>query len=207
MSSADATAPGSATPAPNNGPADLATPEERALTARVVLGDRDAFALLVSPHLARALLLARRLLRNHNDAEDLVQDAALRALERFDQFDRSRSFAPWFIRLLMNLGLQQQEKIGRRSHEPLELHTAKADPQQQEPETADFWRAFHEAVDHLPARQRAIIMLFDVDGYSGAEIAELLGISPENVRWHLHTARRTLRPLLRAYHPDPNFHP
>ncbi|QJR36647.1 RNA polymerase sigma factor [Gemmatimonas groenlandica] len=206
MSPADANAPGSATPVPSSGPADLATLEERALSARVVLGDRDAFALLVGPHLARALLLARRLLKNHNDAEDLVQDAALRALERFDQFDRSRSFAPWFIRLLMNLGLQQQEKIGRRSHEPLELHTAEADTHQ-EPESTDFWRAFHEAVDQLPARQRAIIMLFDVDGYSGVEIADLLDITPENVRWHLHVARRTLRPLLRAYHPDPNFHP
>jgi len=193
--------PGSPEPAAPPQSTAPASSEERALTARVALGDREAFATLLRPHLARALLLARRLLRNAADAEDLVQDAALRALERFEQFDRSRAFGPWFLRLLMNLGLHQHEKIKRRTHEPLELLPAIADTTA-DPDAREFWTAFNDAVDRLTPRQRSVLLLFDVDGYTGAEIAALLDISPENVRWHLHAARRALRTPLQAYRSD-----
>jgi RNA polymerase sigma-70 factor, ECF subfamily len=168
-----------------------------------MLGDAAAFSELLVPLLPRALQLARRQLRNPHDAEDLVQEAALRALERLHQFDRTRNFAPWFFRLLMNLGSNKREAIALRTHEELLPESASvASGVDQGAERAEFCEAFQAAVAALPPRQRSIVMLFDVDGYSGAEIAELLDVSAETVRWHLHSARKTLRLALQRFQPD-----
>jgi RNA polymerase sigma-70 factor, ECF subfamily len=172
---------------------------EGALAARAVLGDADAFGTLVAPYLARAIRLAHRVLGNREDTEDLVQDAAMRAYERLGQFDRSRPFAPWFMRVVWNLALRRRESVVRRRHEVLEESVAAAPSAPGEPDRAEFWRAFRAAVASLPPRQRAIVMMFDVDGLSGAEIAEQLEITPETVRWHLHQARRTLRPVMERF--------
>jgi RNA polymerase sigma-70 factor, ECF subfamily len=172
---------------------------EGALAARAVLGDADAFGALVAPYLARALRLAQRVLGNREDTEDLVQDAAMRAYERLGQFDRARPFAPWFMRVVWNLALRRRESVVRRRHEVLEESVAAAPDAQGDPDRAAFWRTFRAAVGELPPRQRAIVMLFDVDGLSGAEIAAQLDITPETVRWHLHQARRTLRPVMERF--------
>jgi RNA polymerase sigma-70 factor, ECF subfamily len=178
-------------------------PESRerdgALAARAVLGDAEAFGALVGPHLGRALRLAQRLLGNREDTEDLVQDAAMRAYERLSQFDRTRPFAPWFLRVVWNLALRRRESVVRRRHEALEESTAAAPITTGDADRAEFWRVFRDAVATLPPRQRAIVMLFDVDGLSGAEIATQLDITPETVRWHLHQARRTLRPVMARF--------
>ena len=84
--------------------------DERGLIVRVQAGDRSAFDLLVRRHLPRARLIAKRLMQDPDDADDLVQDAFLRALERIGTFDPSRSFEPWFTRLLVNLGRDQHRK-------------------------------------------------------------------------------------------------
>lgn len=172
---------------------------EGALAARALLGDADAFGALVAPHLSRAMRLAHRVLGNREDTEDLVQDAAMRAFERLGQFDRSRPFAPWFMRVVWNLALRRRESVVRRRHEVLEETLAAAPVSAGDSDRADFWRTFRTAVSALPPRQRAIVMLFDVDGLSGAEIAAQLDITPETVRWHLHQARRTLRPVMERF--------
>lgn len=181
-------------------------PDAGTLAARAKGGDADAFMALLAPHLPRALRLARRLLGHAQDAEDLVQDATLRALERLDAYDAARPFAPWFLRLLFRLGLNSREARSLRTYEPLDVadvHPAPGDAATAG-EAAEFRAAFAAAMATLPARQRTILLLYDVDGHSGAEIATLLGITPETVRWHLHTARKALRPALARFRPD--FH-
>jgi hypothetical protein len=68
---------------------------ERELVIRVQRGDAEAFDGLVAGHLRRARVIAFRLMQNHDDADDLVQDAFLRALERIDGFDPDQPFGPW----------------------------------------------------------------------------------------------------------------
>lgn len=177
---------------------------EATLAARAQLGDADAFMALLSPHLPRALRLARRLLGDAADAEDLVQDATLRALEKLDAYDRTRPFAPWFLRVLFRLGLNRREALAVRAHEPLDDATpvAAAGDASAAAESAEFRAALDAALATLPPRQRTILLLYDVDGHSGAEIATMLAITPETVRWHLHAARRALRPALQRFRPD-----
>ena len=169
------------------------------LVAQVQRGDAAAFEALITPILPRALRLARRLLEDQQDAEDLVQDACLRALERIDQHDRTRAFGPWFLRLLTNLGLNRQRSRQVRRHEAISEYTHSADATPDVVvEQLEIQERFSRAVGALSARQREIIMLHEVEGWTTSEIGVALDLSPQTVRWHLHDARHTLRASLQV---------
>lgn len=167
------------------------------LVARVQRGEADAFEALITPILPRAMRLARRLLEDQQDAEDLVQDACLRALERIDHHDRTRAFGPWFLRLLTNLGLNRQRSRQVRRHETVsELTQSTSATPDVVVEQLEIQEHFAAAVGALSKRQREIIMLHEVEGWSTSDIGEALELSPQTVRWHLHDARHTLRASL-----------
>ncbi len=181
---------------------DVSSPEEAPirdaeLVERAQRGDAAAFDALITPLLPRALQLARRLLGNPQDAEDLVQDACLRALDRIEQHDRQRPFGPWFMRLLANLGINQQKARALRQHQPLSEYTRTPGALPDTlAERAEIQERFATAVASLSARQREIIMLHEVEGWSVADIAETAQLTQATVRWHLHDARHTLRASL-----------
>lgn len=176
---------------------------EAALVRRARVGDAGAFGALVSPHLEQAARTARRLMPTAQDAEDVVQQACLRAIEQLDRFELGRAFGPWFHRVLVNVGMNVLKSARVRAVDLLDeqQHASNADPLR-DLEDAEFQARFTEAVNSLPPRQRLIVFRFDVDGRSGAEIAEELGISAQTVRWHLHEARATLRERLADLRPS-----
>ncbi|HEX2451832.1 MAG TPA: RNA polymerase sigma factor [Gemmatimonadales bacterium] len=179
-----------------------ATPAEQELLGRVQRGDADAFNLLVRRHLPRARVVAMRLMGDPDDADDLVQEAFLRVLDRIGSFDPSRPFEPWFTRVLLNLGLDLKRKQAVRRPQ---LRDVDAEPGRERPdqdvERAELGRSLRNALNRLPARQRAIVTLFELDGLSTGEVATMLNVSQVTVRWHLHQARRTLREALKAWQP------
>lgn len=146
------------------------------------------------------MAIARRLLQDADDAEDLVQDAFMRALSRIASFDEQRAFGPWFFRLLINAGLNAKKFRALRSPGTDAGEWASPSPSPLELAERDELRErFRAALVRLPARQRLVVSLFEVDGLSTVEIAAILGITPETVRWHHHQARRTLRNELAAF--------
>lgn len=177
--------------------------EERQWLTRIRQGDRDAYGLLVARHLDRALALAVRVLHHREDAEDLVQDAFFAALEHLDAFDASRPFWPWFSRILVNRGLDLAAARAVRVTEPLpeEVFDHHEDPARAA-ERAEILTRFRHELALLPPRRKLIMQLFELDGYSVAEIAALLETSPATVRWHLHAARHQLRQSLSPLHGD-----
>lgn len=171
--------------------------EETALVDRARRGDPAAFDALVRRHLPGALVAAERLLGDRADAEDLVQDAFLRALDRLPLLDPNRPFGPWFYTLLRNLGINQLRARKVRYTEPEQLDAASSDAlPDEEMVRAEVRARLDVALAALTPRQREIVMLFEVEGWKGAEIAEHLGLTPENVRWHLHQAKKSLRVTL-----------
>jgi RNA polymerase sigma-70 factor (ECF subfamily) len=139
-------------------------------------------------------------MQDPDDADDLVQDAFLRALERIASFDVSRAFQPWFIRLLVNLGLDRKRKQGIRhaeSHDP-ESVPGRSSPHR-DIERTELRNSLQEALAKLPDRQRLIVSLFEIDGHSTEEVADMLQVSQVTVRWHLHQARRRLREMLKGW--------
>jgi RNA polymerase sigma-70 factor (ECF subfamily) len=177
---------------------DPPDPEEAAAIGRVLEGESAAFEPLVRRYLRPAFAIAHRLLGHREDAEDVVQEAFLAALSKLDSFDRSRRFGPWFYRIVWTRGLNLRKSRFRRRAESLdqvEPATTRPSPAL-EAERASLRAAVSEALGRLPERQRLVVQLFDLDGFSGGEIAEMLGLSPGTVRWYLHEGRHALRELL-----------
>lgn len=181
-------------------PPGAAEPTDAQLALRVQRGDVSAFDILVNRHMRRAFGLAMRILGQAEDAEDLVQDAFVAALQKIDTYDPERDFAPWFYRILVNRCLNARKARARRTtvELPTEVAASGATPLV-ETERSELRRHLTEALDQLPDKQKTIVTMFDLEGFSSPEIADMLEISDGTVRWHLHQARRVLREALEPY--------
>nr|MBA2668937.1 RNA polymerase sigma factor [Gemmatimonadota bacterium] len=106
-------------------------------------------------------------------------------------------FAPWFNRIVVNraLNVRESRKIRQTDQIPVSTAAEGRSPAQLT-EEAELRERIEAALGDLPERQRAIVTLFELEGFSGAEIAEILNIAAGTVRWHLHEARRALREAL-----------
>ena len=173
--------------------------DERVLVARVQRGDRDAFDELARRYARRAFAVAYRILRDRHDAEDLVQDAFIAALDGMRSFDPARPFAPWFFKIVVNRSLNAANARSTRERYVTVIHlwnndavAANADPA----ERSEIRTRFRTAIEALPRHQRLIVELSDIDGRSSAEIGEMLELPRGTVRWHLHQARQSLRVTL-----------
>jgi RNA polymerase sigma-70 factor (ECF subfamily) len=191
--------PGSAGPrAATEGSPEPPDPVEAAAISRVQAGDAEAFDLIVRRYMRTAYAVAFRVLGHREDAEDVVQEAFLAALANIRTFDTSRKFGPWLYRIVVTRGLNFRKSRSRRAAEPLEdagAASADAGPAASA-ERAGLKETVATALGQLPERQRMVVQLFDLDGFSGAEIAVMLGVSPGTVRWYLHEARQALRRML-----------
>jgi RNA polymerase sigma-70 factor (ECF subfamily) len=183
------------------------------LMRRAGLGDRAAFSRLVARHLARATGVAGRITGNRSDAEELVQEAFLRAwLKAPDweaQADRpagegrgGASFATWFYRVLVNLCIDRKR---RPVTAPIEAADEVADPAPggfEATAEAEVRRKVATAVEALPERQRAALVLCHFEGLSNIDAAAILEISIGALESLLVRARRTLKDALQELAPD-----
>jgi RNA polymerase sigma-70 factor (ECF subfamily) len=176
-------------------------PEEAAAIVRVQQGETEQFELVVRRYMRGAFAVAFRLLGHREDAEDVVQEALLAALANIRTFDTTRRFGPWLYRIVVTRGLNFRKSRARRQTESLDRDQFAS----REPgpaagaEQAALKEAVRAALARLPERQRMVVQLFELDGFSGAEIGAMLGIPAGTVRWHLHEARRTLRGMLAQF--------
>jgi RNA polymerase sigma-70 factor (ECF subfamily) len=169
--------------------------EERALAKAARDGDQSAFAGLVRLHQRRAYLVARAIVTVHEDAEDAVQDGFVRAHQAMNRFDTSQSFGPWLNRIVANAALDIARRRKVRSAD--ELSEALRSPFRDPAEDAELKGRLADALAALPERARSVIVLHDVEGFTHAEIGEMLGIPGGTARSDLHHARQKLRGLLK----------
>lgn len=163
-------------------------------------GDSAAFDQLVVRHMRRAFGVAYRLMGQREDAEDLVQETFLAVLERIDTFQAGRRFAPWFYRILVNRGLNARKARALRVMEEIPVNAAaRSVGPDRAAEQSELREELRQAMAGLPERQRTIVQLSELEGFTSPEIAEVLEISEGTVRWHLHEARKTLRRALAPF--------
>jgi RNA polymerase sigma-70 factor (ECF subfamily) len=184
--------------------------EERALLAALRGGDDRAYERLVSEHGGRMLAVARRLLRNDEEARDAVQEAFVLAFRGLSRFAGQSRLATWLHRITVNAALMKLRS--RRAHpeesiEPL-LPTFLADghsavefgdwPESGDRllERAQVRERVRASIDRLPVTYRTVLLLRDIEELDTAEAAEALGISSNAVKIRLHRARQALRALL-----------
>ena len=179
--------------------------DEAELIGRVRARDPKAFDELVRRYLRRAFSVAYHVMQHREDAEDLVQDAFIAVLEQIDRYDPERPFAPWFFRIVVNRGLNARKSRRVRQTEPVPEGTASsgANPEVLA-ERAELYARLRAAVAALPERHRLIVRLVELEGFSTAEVAQMLDLSPSTVRWYLHEARHRLRGSLAPLHGGVN---
>jgi RNA polymerase sigma-70 factor (ECF subfamily) len=174
----------------------LRTPrDEYALTAAAQRGDQAAFGVLVRLYQRRAYAVARSIVTVHEDAEDAVQEAFVRAYRALDRFNLGQAFGPWLNRIVANAALDLARRRKVRATD--ELNEALAGSFHDPAEADELKQRLRDALEKLPERMRSVLVLHDVEGYAHAEIGMTLGIPEGTARSDLHHARQRLRGMLR----------
>ncbi len=171
--------------------------DEPALVARALAGDQEALGLLVVRYAGSVRRVTRAILGDADDADDAAQDGLLLALVKLDQHDRTRPFGPWLLRIVANAAIDRRRRRRVRQAVALDDNLAGGSPlPDAEAERRALGERLRTALSELPERYRTALVLFDVEGYSHAEIAEILGVAPGTVRSAVFHARRRLRQQL-----------
>jgi len=180
---------------------------------RLKQGDIGGLETLVKIHKLKAVHTAYLIVRDYYLAEDVVEDAFLRAYERINQFDAERPFGPWFLRIVINIAkrtaVQRERHISlnnANTDEEITLDNILADitPNPEElAEQADLCNAVWVALGKLtPAQRTTIVQRYYLD-LSEKEIAANSDSPLGTVKWRLHIAREHLREWLRPlWHTD-----
>jgi RNA polymerase sigma-70 factor (ECF subfamily) len=194
------------------GNGDLHLPGSEALSdeevvARVLRGETATFEILMRRHNQRLYRASRAILRDDSQAEDVVQDAYVRAYQYLRQYSGPAKFGAWLLRIAVNEALARL-RGRKRFEQPSATEESEVDrmdrfastepnPEQQA-SGAEIRKLLEQSIDALPDAQRTVLMLRDVEELSTTETAEALGISEQNVKVRLHRARALLRKNLYA---------
>ncbi len=198
-------------PEPNlivNNPEPVVDRREQDLIARVQRGQHELFYDLVRPYERRVYAAALAILRNEADAEDVAQEAVLKALANIRQFRAESRFSTWLIQITVNEALMRRRRQRTRVVESIDDHR----DEEGEYRPRDFadWREIPsetlerkevrqklaEALGSLDRKYREVFMLRDMEQLNIQETAETLGISIASVKTRLLRARLMLRDLL-----------
>lgn len=176
--------------------------------------DIEAFEATALPHLDACYGLALRLTRNPDDAEDLVQEAFLRALRFFHRFEAGTNFRAWVFKVLLNTFINSYRKGAVRRegpashnleliHERMTSHHGidRAPDPEQSAMNQQMLSSLQEALDKLPETFRTVVHLADIEGCSYKEIASIVDCPIGTVMSRLHRGRRLLQASLVQFAP------
>lgn len=183
---------------------------DAALVPRLRRGEPEAFETLVRKETPRLLAVARRMLRNEEDARDAVQEAFVSVFRSLDAFEGSSQVSTWIHRITVNAALMKLRSRRRKPEESIEAllptfledgHHARHPPEWGEDaeallarrENREFVRA---CIDELPESYRTVLIVRDIEELDTEEAARVLGITENLVKVRLHRARQALRALL-----------
>ncbi len=177
---------------------------ERALIRRVVAGDRDAAESLVRAHQAGLFAYMLRMSRRPEIAEDVVQEAFVRALTHIERYDPRFRFSTWLFTIAKRLYVNAQQRlapvydtdaVGGASARNASRVSAAATTEA----SSNVSAALSDAIDRLSPDQREVVTLFYQLDWSVEHIAEYLDQPEGTIKSHLHRARRRMRDLIEAH--------
>jgi RNA polymerase sigma-70 factor (ECF subfamily) len=183
-------------PEPSGLLADV-TPNDAALVQRVLDGDVEAFAVLVERHHERCLRMAVRFLGNSEDAEEIVQDAFVRAYRALGKYEEREQFGPWLTRILVNRCRTAISRRVRHGKTFVDDEAAIAMAATRDGADGGMWRAEVErALAALPSDQREAFVLKHVEELEYEAMAEITGAGISALKMRVKRAREKLRALL-----------
>jgi len=183
-------------------------PDEMTLVRRALEREPGAFRAIMTANNRRLYRLARSIVRNDSEAEDVLQEAYLHAFARLDGFRGESALATWLSRIVINEALGRLRKARRSLAAllpegtlpqatiiPFPLQAGSSDPEKSMAQR-QILEMVERAMDALPEMFRTVFVARAVEGLSVEETADLLGLKPETVKTRLHRARKLLRERL-----------
>ncbi|RMG99975.1 MAG: sigma-70 family RNA polymerase sigma factor [Deltaproteobacteria bacterium] len=200
---------------PQERPVTDTTTDDRILVARAQQGERGAFEALFRRHQRRVFAVALGIVRNEEDALDIVQEAFIKAYRSLPRFKGESSFFTWLYRITTNLCIDHGRRNKKHRASSFEEQRTRIDEdgpaaergaaglrRVTSPDEAvarkEIRDAFRAALDELPEIHRSVIVLRELQGMSYAEMADALGVPKGTIMSRLHHARRKLREALEA---------
>jgi RNA polymerase sigma-70 factor, ECF subfamily len=173
--------------------------------ARVMAGEKDLYEVIMRRYNQRLYRIARAILHQDDEAEDVVQDAYVRAYEHLEQFLGRARFATWLTKIAVHEALARVRKINRvqdletmNPEEKQSTLTAPAVSPEHQASRNEMGRFLEESILSLPDHYRVVLVMRDIEEMSTADTADALELSQENVKIRLHRARLLLREELMA---------
>ena len=173
------------------------------VVARVLAGEAALYEILMRRHNQRIYRIVRGILRDDGEAEDVMQDAYVRAYQHLGQFEGRSTFVTWLSRIAMHEAFARARKLGRQvslDSEPKwnamnPLLTTATSPEANVA-NSELRASLEAAILSLPQKYRSVVILRDVEEMTTAEVASSLEISEELVKVQLHRARALVRKAL-----------
>jgi len=167
-------------------------------------GDKEAFGKLVEKYKRSIYTFAYQMTHNHEDADDLSQEAFIRAYENLNKFEPGTNFKAWLFRILRNLCIDHLRHTNRFSSESIEntqeqLLTTHNPGPEEKLLISELRQKIFGAIDSLPESQKTVVICREMQGLSHREIAEITQTPEKTVRWRLHQARKKLQKMLKEY--------
>jgi len=187
-----------------------AAPTDEELVRRSQQDDERAFGELVGRYESKVYSLALKMVRNPEDAEDVLQDTFLRAYRGIKSFQGASTFSTWIYRITANSALMRLRKKqlptvsvedADERETPLNIADWSPGPSEQLL-SQELQQVMEEAIAELPAEFRQVFVLRDMEELSNAEVAEILDLSVAAVKSRLHRARLRVRNRLAGYFSD-----
>ncbi|RWC55033.1 RNA polymerase sigma factor [Mesorhizobium sp.] len=173
------------------------------LVRRALARDGDAFRTIIKTHNQRLYRIARGVMRNDSEAEDIVQEAYVRAFANLDAFRGDSSLATWLSRIVINEALgrlrKRRKTVALPENPQAEIIRFPLNPSDDPERTMaqrQILQLVERATDGLPDVYRTVFMARVIEGLSIEETADLLGVRPQTVKTRLHRARALVRKAL-----------
>jgi RNA polymerase sigma-70 factor, ECF subfamily len=181
------------------------SPTDSELVSQALAGDQTAYRELVVRHGGAAFNLVVRLVQNRAAAEDLTQEAFIRAFERLATYDRARKFSSWFLQVAHHIAIDYLRRK-RRDNVSLDAlldagfpgPARDADSPHEEAERQALANGLEAALAQLRPEYRAAIVLHYQQGLGHADISGILGVPTGTVKTYLHRARKEMGAILVA---------
>jgi RNA polymerase sigma-70 factor (ECF subfamily) len=173
--------------------------DEQHLILQAKQGSHEAYRLLVERHMKQAYDVAFGFVGNHQNAEDITQEAFVRAYQSLRRFRGEAEFSTWLYRIIMNLSFNRLKQIKRRSkYEARDVDPSSLVSTEVRNEFGGFDLRPHieRALHELPTLQRAVVILRHLDGLSTAQVSSILRCSEGTVKTHLFRGLKKLRSKL-----------
>jgi RNA polymerase sigma-70 factor, ECF subfamily len=176
------------------------------IVERILAGDTALYEVVMRRYNTRLYRVARAILKNDGEAEDVMQDAYVRTFQHLGEFEGRAKFSTWLTRIAVHEALARAQKARRfedwdnmnENQQNKTGATLLRSTPESEAASVEMSKILEQAIESLPEQYRAVVMMRDVEEMTTAETAECLSLTEDNVKIRLHRAHGMLRKELYA---------